>query len=104
MQSLVYLDNNTLASGSSDNTVRVWDLATATLRDTLKGHSGAVRSVACSPDGKLLVSASIDHTVKLWQMDWQSETSVLKGHESRVWSVALSPMDRSLPRAVWTEQ
>jgi WD40 repeat protein/serine/threonine protein kinase len=91
VQSLVYLDSNTLASGSSDNTVRLWDLATHNLRDTLKGHSGAVRSVARSRDGKLLVSASMDHTVKLWHLDWQSETSVLKGHESAVWSVALSP-------------
>jgi WD40 repeat protein len=90
VQSLVYLDSNTLASGSSDNTVRLWDLATHSPRDTLKGHSGAVR-VACSRDGKLLVSASIDHTVRLWDLDWQSEKSVLKGHESAVLSVALSP-------------
>jgi WD40 repeat protein/serine/threonine protein kinase len=91
VQSLVYLDSNTLVSGSSDNTVRLWDLATHSLRDTLKGHSGAVKSVARSRDGQLLVSASIDHTVKLWHLDWQSERTELKGHESTVWSVALSP-------------
>jgi WD40 repeat protein len=90
MFTLVYLDSKTVA-GSSHNTVRIWDLATKTLRDTLKGHSGAVRSLACSLDGKLLVSASLDHTVKLWQLDGQSETSVLKGHKSSLWSVALSP-------------
>jgi WD40 repeat protein len=91
VQSLVYLDSNTLAGGGSDNTLRIWDLATATLRDTLKGHSGSIRSLACSRDGKLLVSASLDHSVKLWPLDRQSETSVLKGHESSLWSVALSP-------------
>jgi WD40 repeat protein/serine/threonine protein kinase len=86
----LYLDSNT-AAGISDNTVRIWDLATRTLRDTLYGHSGAVQSLACSLDGKLLVSASLDHTVKLWQLDGQSETSVLYGHNSSLWAVALSP-------------
>jgi WD40 repeat protein/serine/threonine protein kinase len=86
----VYLDRNT-AAGSSGSTVLIWDLATRALRDTLKGHSGAVQSLASSGDGKLLASASLDHTVKLWHLDRQSESSVLKGHESDVWSVALSP-------------
>jgi WD40 repeat protein/serine/threonine protein kinase len=91
VNSLVYLDSNTLAAGGSDNTVRIWDLATTTLRDTLKGHSGAVRGLAFSRDGRLLVSASQDLTIKLWRLDWQSETSVLKRHEESVESIALSP-------------
>src|SRR5205085_528244 len=47
-----------LASASSDNTVKVWDAETGQELRTLKGHSGGVRSVAFSPDGKRLASYS----------------------------------------------
>ena len=46
------------ASGSSrerDKTVKVWDAATGQEMLTLKGHTGGVRSVAFSPDGKRIV-------------------------------------------------
>src|SRR2546428_3577989 len=58
-------DGKTLASGSGDNTVKLWEVSTGTELRTLKGHSYGVVSVAFSPDGKTLASGSRDHTVKL---------------------------------------
>src|SRR5271165_6057968 len=66
------------------------------LRDTLKGHTGFVFSVACSPDGKTLVSGSGDQTIKLWDMATGKERSTLKGHMWGVWSVAFSPDGKRL--------
>ncbi len=48
------------ASGSNDDTVRIWDLETGTCRESLEEHTGNVRSVAITPDGKRILSASVD--------------------------------------------
>ncbi len=45
-------DGTRIASGSDDNTVRVWDAATGQpIGEPLTGHTGSVHSVAFSPDG-----------------------------------------------------
>ena len=43
-------DGKTLASGSSDQTVRLWEVATGTFVHAFKGHEHGVRSVVFSPD------------------------------------------------------
>jgi len=55
-----------LASGSSDKTVKLWDVGTGTCVKTLAGHRYAVYSV-CEVGG-MLASGSDDTTVKLWPM------------------------------------
>ncbi|OKL55591.1 hypothetical protein UA08_09131 [Talaromyces atroroseus] len=59
-------DRKLVASGSSDKTVKLWDLATGALQLTLKAYSDAVCAVAFSRDGKFVSSGSSDMTVKLW--------------------------------------
>ena len=71
--------------------MKVWDADKGTETLTLKGHTGMVRSVAFSPDGKRIVSGSWDNTVKVWDADKGTETLTLKGHTAQVTSVAISP-------------
>ncbi len=89
-------DGRYLASGSHDNTIKVWQVASGKLLRTLKGHSDYVRSVAFSPDGRYLASASHDNTIKVWQVASGELLRTLKGHSDLVWSVAFSPDGRHL--------
>jgi WD40 repeat protein len=91
-------DGKTLASGSDDNTIILWDVATrAMLSQPLKGHTASVWSVAFSPDGKTLASGSADKTIILWDVATrQMLGQPLKGHTNYVSSVAFSPDGKTL--------
>ena len=89
-------DGRILASGSEDNTVKLWDVASGRELRTLSGHADHVTSVAFSPDGRILASGSYDHTVKLWDVASGRELRTLSGHSDYIMSVAFSPDGRIL--------
>ncbi|MEH2436138.1 MAG: ribosome assembly protein 4, partial [Nostoc sp.] len=89
-------DGKTLASGSDDNTIRLWDVSTGKAIKTLTGHSNSVISVGFSPDGKTLASGSGDNTIKLWDVSTGKAIRTLTGHSSSVNSVGFSPDGKTL--------
>ncbi|NJO14411.1 MAG: WD40 repeat domain-containing protein [Thioploca sp.] len=62
-------DGKILASGSRDNTVKLWNMETKQEISTLQGHGNSVFSVAISPQGNILASGSKDRTIKLWDLN-----------------------------------
>ncbi|MEG4206870.1 hypothetical protein QUA20_23465, partial [Microcoleus sp. Pol7_A1] len=92
-------DGLTLASASSDHTIKLWHLQTQKPIATLTGHSNSALSVAFSPDGLTLASASSDHTIKLWNLQTQKPIATLTGHSDSIWSVAFSPDGLTLASA-----
>ena len=79
-------DGTTVASGSGDGTVKLWDVTTQTNIATLEGHNGWVSSVAFASDGTTVASGSRDGTVKLWDVAAQTNLATL-GHNGWVSSV-----------------
>jgi WD40 repeat protein len=89
-------DGRTLASGSEDRTIKLWDLQTKKEIATLTGHIKAVRQVVFSPDGQTLASGSEDKTIKLWGLQTKKEIATLTGHIKAVRQVVFSPDGQTL--------
>lgn len=60
----------TLASGSKDRSIKLWDAQSGKLLRTLTGHTGRVESLAFAPDGKTLATGGGggDTSVRLWDL------------------------------------
>lgn len=72
------------ASGSEDNTIRIWDHETGLYERTLKGHTGYVSGLAFDNRGGVLASCSLDMSAKLWDMTTYTCTKTLRGHEHTI--------------------
>ncbi len=68
-------DGRTLATGSADRIVRLWDISNLrrpSSLSTLTGHTNNVWSVAFSADGRTLATGSEDRTARLWETNVDS--------------------------------
>jgi len=63
---LVFASNETLYSASADQSIRAWSIKEKRQICRWQGHTGVVRGLALSPDGKALVSCAEDGSVRVW--------------------------------------
>ncbi|KAK4076996.1 uncharacterized protein Triagg1_3963 [Trichoderma aggressivum f. europaeum] len=87
-------DGETIASGSEDGLICLWEGKTGILRRQVRGHEDFIRFIDFSRDSKALVSASDDETVRVWDAYDESKALTLRGHEGWVRCAIFSPDGR----------
>lgn len=97
-------DSQTLATGSADETIKLWNVATGKVIDDLEGHSRPVNGMAFFGDGKWLFSVCGGRAVggnelKLWELSSGKDVATVPAHEGPVNQLALSPDGRYLATA-----
>jgi WD40 repeat protein len=74
IKSMAFLNGGkNLITTSQDKTIKFWDIASATLLETVDrndgGHTFTINSIAVSTDETFFVTGSDDKTVKLWKLN-----------------------------------
>lgn len=98
-------NNKFIASASSDQTLKLWDInsifSTKTalfeypehkniLLKTIKGHASGLHDLSFSRHDKFIASAGDDNLVKLWELDYTLKKT-LKASEETIWDINFSP-------------
>ena len=80
----VAADLTYILSGSSDKTIRIWNMQDKRQEAQLQGHTGNVLAVAITSDSKTVVSGSTDKALRIWSYEHKRQESILQGHTGSV--------------------
>jgi WD40 repeat protein len=89
-------DSAILASGGKDQTIRLWDVRTGRLLQSIKGHNRRVWTLAWPPNGETLVSGSDDQTIRFWDPQTGRLLRTWHGRGRATTSVAFRPDGKQL--------
>lgn len=83
-------DSRFALCGSSDDTLKLWEVATGQCLRIFEGHTSSVNSIYLSADNRIALSGSSDHTLKLWEVATGRCLRTFTGHTDWIFSVFLS--------------
>lgn len=84
--------NEWFATGSTDATIKVWDLASGTLKITLTGHISTVRGLCISDRHPYLFSVGEDKMVKCWDLEQNKVVRHYHGHLAGIYAISMHPL------------
>lgn len=84
-------NGNFIASGSEDNTVKLWDVTTGKVVRTFVSHRGYITALDFNAAGDMLVTAAKDNSIRIWDVRKGTEVRTLPGHSFYASAVAFSP-------------
>ena len=97
---LLLKDGRTLVTGSTDNTVRFWDLDTQRPLRTLSDHTNVVKALAMTTDQEILITAGDDRTIRFWAMgDGQPLVTLTNAHSVPIKALEVSNSGKLLVSA-----
>ncbi len=76
--------HNQILSGSTDKTLKLWDLQTGECLRTFVGHEGTVEKILLVPNSSLAISCSADLTIKLWELSKEDCLKTFVGHKAEI--------------------
>jgi WD40 repeat protein len=74
---LAFCGNDTLASGESDNVIRIWNIAAGTQTAVLSGHTGTISAILYDSASQKLISSGFDASVRFWTLPARTATPAL---------------------------
>jgi WD40 repeat protein len=83
-------DEQTLATGSWDGTIKLWNLENGSLLWAGQ-HTGSIHRLVFTPDDRTLVSGGDDAAIRLWDIFTGKHLQTLSGQSSAVYALACSP-------------
>ncbi len=89
-------DGKTLAVGTGDREVQLWDVSTHSHLRTLNAHKHAICELAFSPDGKTLASGDTGGKIHLWKIPTHKHLTTFDGHKRYIRTLAFSPDGKTL--------
>ncbi len=76
-------DGSLVASGGDDKAIKVWDVETGQLLQTLQSDSGKILDLAIAPDNQTIVSGAGDRMLRIWKLNADSEWPQMLKHVSK---------------------
>jgi WD40 repeat protein len=83
-------DGNLIASGSIDNTMRIWDVREARLLRTMHGHPFPILTLKFAPNGSFIITGSTDSIGRVWRVSNGNLIGTLEGHAGWLNSLDIS--------------
>ncbi|MEP2024664.1 MAG: caspase family protein [Reichenbachiella sp.] len=94
-------DGKFLATGSRDNSIKLWQLSTGREIRTFLGHLSSVNTLAFDPTGQWLASGSSDNSVLIWEVATGKIRTKIEGHDNRVSSLDFNEEGTMLASGGW---